>query len=1472
MILKSTFKTKRLIILVFFCTLLSFTSRAQIVAGFFGDWHTQAELNQVQFNKLTDVFYAFIYSDYNGNVYPTTPSGINNILTPMVTKAHAAGARAHVSLGGANNSSSLSSVIGNAGTRSTLVNSIKNFIQTHNLDGFNMDWEFPSAGDANNLAQFMVDMRAAMNNLESVMGKKLYLSAAVGPLLWNTDGINSSFINQCDYIYVMAFDAQGNCCVCETNHSGMNVAKWSIEKWTNIGLPWANCGGSTAAKNAPNSKIVLAIPFYSNSHQAYKDFSASDPSGFYNDADGFYNGQYYNSRPMIEQKINMIMNTYGGAGVWCWELPNDRNDQYSLLNAMWNGMQPYFCQGPGAAGTITGNNTVCAGATGVTYSIPAVTGATSYEWTVPSGATITSGANTRTITVKFGSSGGNVTVTPKNSCGNGTSSSMAVTINDVPPTPGAITGPTSVCPNQTGVNYSINPVAGATGYAWTLPSGATITSGNNTTSITVSFGGSTGTISVRATNGCGNSTSSSTLNVSSSSGASNAGAITGSGTVCANSTGNVYSIAPVSGAAGYNWTVPAGATITSGSNTNSITVTFGTTGGTISVTPTSSCGNGNPSSRTVTVNSAPGAAGTITGTASVCANGTATYSISPVSGATGYTWTVPSGATITSGNNTTSINVSFGSTSGNVTVTPTNGTCSGASASRAVTVNTVPANPGTITGNASVCPNTAGVAYSVGAVSGATSYVWSYSGNNATINGAGNNITINFAANATSGNLTVAAVNSCGTSSTSSKALTVGTGLSVTGASRCGSGPVNLTINTPGGPYLWYTSASGGSSIHTGATYSPNVTTTTTYYVEQSSVTSGQVGMTSAPPTDEQVYDPYSASRVFPTSANTMNFSTSQPNVTINSVDIYTGAGSQAYLNNFWITIENSAGNVLFTSAKYSIPASYPTPNPKFKTVTINHLLPTAGNYSMRIYCDPQADAWGQVAKGQTMPVSDASNTVTLLGGYNCFTNLKFQYGSSGSACGRTPIVATVNSPATTGLTVTANSPICSGTNGQVTVQGSQSGVSYQPYIGGNAAGTAVTGTGGNINLTVNSANLSAGNNTITVKATSEGCGTVDLTSKPVIQVNPGGAPTITFNNITKTYGDASFTLNATSNSAGAMTYSLVSSTPDNIVTVASNGQVTILGAGTATVKVDQAASGCYTAGSATAVITINKANRTVTITSANSGNVGATINLTHTVSAGTGAASWSVTNGTGTASLSGTSLSLTGEGTVTVTVTVAADANYNSATANQTITIGAAPAPTITFNNITKTYGDASFTLNATSNSAGAMTYSLVSSTPDNIVTVASNGQVTILGAGTATVKVDQAASGAYGAGSATAVITIEKADRTVNITSANHGFTNNTIALAYSVSAGGGTASWSVTNGSGTASLSGSTLSLITAGTVTISVTVAADANYNSATANQTITIYQGQTQQPGEFTESTNTVYQGDVGVVYTVPYVD
>ncbi len=491
---------------------------------------------------------------------------------------------------------------------------------------------------------------------------------------------------------------------------------------------------------------------------------------------------------------------------------------------------------PGPAGTISGLTTVCQGQQGVAYSVFPITNATGYVWTLPAGATIATGSNTNSITVNYSNTAvsGNISVYGTNSYGNGTPSSLTITVNPLPSAAGTITGTSTVCQGQQGVAYSVGTITGATGYVWTLPAGATIATGNNTNSITVNYSNTaiSGDITVYGTNSCGNGTVSPAFAVTVNSVPSVAGTITGISTVCQGQQGIAYSVETITGATGYVWTLPAGATIATGNNTNSITVNYSNTAisGDITVYGTNTCGNGTVSPAfAVTVNSVPSAAGTITGTSTVCQGqqGVA-YSVGTITGATGYVWTLPAGATIATGNNTNSITVNYSNTaiSGDITVYGTNSCGNGAvSPAFAVTVNSVPVATGTITGTSTVCQGQQGVAYSVGIITGATGYVWTLpagatiaTGNNT------NSITVNYSNTAISGDITVYGTNTCGNGTLSPAfAVTVNSVPSVAGtiagtSTVCqGQQGVAYSVGTITGAtgYIWTLPA--GATIATGS-------------------------------------------------------------------------------------------------------------------------------------------------------------------------------------------------------------------------------------------------------------------------------------------------------------------------------------------------------------------------------------------------------------------------------------------------------------------------------------------------------------------------------------------------------------------------------------------------------------------------------------------------------------------------------
>lgn len=232
--------------------------------------------------------------------------------------------------------------------------------------------------------------------------------------------------------------------------------------------------------------------------------------------------------------------------------------------------------------------------------------------------------------------------------------------------------------------------------------------------------------------------------------------ISGSNLVCQNST-QTYSVTPVSGATNYIWNLPSG--WSGNSTSNSITVTTGNSGGTISVYTSNDCGNSATKTLSINITPIPSKPGNIIGNSfSVCQGSSQTYSIEPVSGATSYTWYLPPGWI---GNSSlTSINSTIGNSSGIIYVTANNICGSSNEQLIDILVTKIPSIQGIISGLTQIDQESSET-YSINDIPDATGYNWTWPLGWFENYGQGTNF-INVKAGSNSGQICVNPTNLCG--------------------------------------------------------------------------------------------------------------------------------------------------------------------------------------------------------------------------------------------------------------------------------------------------------------------------------------------------------------------------------------------------------------------------------------------------------------------------------------------------------------------------------------------------------------------------------------------------------------------------------------------------------------------------------------------------------------------------------------
>ncbi|HEY0711276.1 MAG TPA: glycosyl hydrolase family 18 protein [Polyangia bacterium] len=277
------------------------------VVGYFASWSGGVE--HVQWNRLTHVNFAFVVPTREGGLKPV--GGLTHL--PALVKA----GKAHkvpvsIAVGGWNDGddSAFEHIAVRPELRAAFVRNLLDFVARHQLDGVDIDWEYPEEGaSAAGFLALMKDLRAAL----APQGK--LLTAAVVSLGYYGAGIPDGAFALVDFLNIMAYDADdgGEKLV---HHSPYDFAERSLRYWLQRGLP--------------KEKAILGVPFYGKKpFTAYRKLVARDPEAPKKDQVGEIR---YNGIATIKRKTALARAE--GGGIMIWELSDDTHDGTSLLKAI----------------------------------------------------------------------------------------------------------------------------------------------------------------------------------------------------------------------------------------------------------------------------------------------------------------------------------------------------------------------------------------------------------------------------------------------------------------------------------------------------------------------------------------------------------------------------------------------------------------------------------------------------------------------------------------------------------------------------------------------------------------------------------------------------------------------------------------------------------------------------------------------------------------------------------------------------------------------------------------------------------------------------------------------------------------------------------------------------------------------------------------------------------------------------------
>src|SRR6185295_8595220 len=170
-------------------------------------------------------------------------------------------------------------------------NNIINFVNQYNLDGVDIDWEYPDAGtEPANYTSLMTQLSDAMHTRGKLLTCAVVGNGSTG------NGVQSAVFGVIDSLNIMSYDAN------EYQHSTFTYATQCLDYWV-------------TTRGCPAGKAALGVPFYSRPSDY--GFNVLLSKGADPNADT-WNGEGYNGIATIKKKTNLCFDRSIG-GIMMWE-------------------------------------------------------------------------------------------------------------------------------------------------------------------------------------------------------------------------------------------------------------------------------------------------------------------------------------------------------------------------------------------------------------------------------------------------------------------------------------------------------------------------------------------------------------------------------------------------------------------------------------------------------------------------------------------------------------------------------------------------------------------------------------------------------------------------------------------------------------------------------------------------------------------------------------------------------------------------------------------------------------------------------------------------------------------------------------------------------------------------------------------------------------------------------------------------
>ena len=195
---------KKLLLFLFLLLCLSVCTQAQtkVVKGYYMYWSKGSLAPaEIPWNDLTHVAHAFIWPSADGSLVTSQAHH-----PALISEAHKNDVEIIIAVGGWGQSDAFPVIASDSTLRTTFIENLKSYVLQHGYDGVDLDWEYPSNADRENVTKLIREMHAAFEQEDKNIG----ISIAMPSVDWQNGYNLPAILDYVEWLGLMTYDFHGS--------------------------------------------------------------------------------------------------------------------------------------------------------------------------------------------------------------------------------------------------------------------------------------------------------------------------------------------------------------------------------------------------------------------------------------------------------------------------------------------------------------------------------------------------------------------------------------------------------------------------------------------------------------------------------------------------------------------------------------------------------------------------------------------------------------------------------------------------------------------------------------------------------------------------------------------------------------------------------------------------------------------------------------------------------------------------------------------------------------------------------------------------------------------------------------------------------------------------------------------------------------------------------------------------------------